>query len=318
MKKGISKGSQLFKNQTQIIKKTYEEAFEEYILSAKVKGRSEETIRTYKHHSNYFIQFIGANTDCRKITLDTLEAYILYLKSKNIKSTTINSYIQNVSPIIKYCIKKGYILDDFLIPTVKVQEEFKDILNQEELNILLQKSKKKDFVSIRTYTCIWLLASTGFRASELRHLRVGNVNMLDRTITCNYTKNKRSRVFPISSSLAEVLTEYLEIRKGEGEDYLFPTVYGDILSRTSLQKCIVKYCKERGIYKSRIHIHRHTFITNSVEKNVSPLILKSITGRSTFRQLNHYYHAKASALVDVIDEIASNLNRKESKFKKSK
>jgi integrase/recombinase XerD len=316
LKKGISKGPQLFKNETQIIKKTYEEAFEEYILSAKIKGRSEETIRTYKHHSNYFIQFIGDNTNCSEITLDTLESYILFLKSRDIKGTTINSYILNISPIIKYCIKKGYIPTDFLIPTVKVQEEFKDILNEDELHRLLEPSKKKDFVSIRTYTCIWLLASTGLRASELRKLRVGNVNMIDRIITYNYTKNKKARYLPISSSLYEVLEEYLRIRGGEGDDYLFPTVYGEILSRTSLQKAIVKYCKERGVEKSGIHIHRHTFITRSVEKNVSPLILKNITGHSTFKQLNHYYNAKTSSIVEVIDSIAPNLNRKESQFKK--
>jgi integrase/recombinase XerD len=316
LKKGISKGSQLFKNEAHIIKKTYEEAFEEYILSVKVKGRSEETISTYKHHSNYFIQFIGANTNCSDITLDTLESYILYLKGKDIKGTTINSYILNVSPIIKYCIKKGYIVRDFLIPTVKVQEESKEILTQEELSILLQKPKKKDFVSIRTYTCIWVLASTGLRASELRHLKVGNVNILDRIIACNYTKNKKARYLPISTSLLEVLTEYLELRKGKGEDYLFPSVYGEILSRTSLQKSIVKYCKERGIEHQGIHIHRHTFITRSVEMNVSPLILKSITGHSTFKQLNHYYNAKTSSMVEVIDSIAPSLKKKESQFKK--
>lgn len=316
MKKGISKGSQLFKKEKQIIKKTYEEAFEEYLLSAKIRGRSEETMRTYKHHSNYFIQFIGVNTNCSEISLETLESYILYLKSKSIKGTTINSYMQNISPIIKYCIKKRYILDDFLIPTVKVQEEFKDILSEDELNKLLQPTKKKDFVSIRTYTCIWVLASTGLRASELRNLRVGNVNMINRIITCNYTKNKKARYLPISSSLYEVLQAYLEIREGEGDNYLFPTVYGEILSRTSLQKSIVKYCKERGVQKNGIHIYRHTFITRSVEKNVSPLILKNITGHSTFKQLNHYYNAKTSSMVEVIDSIAPNLNRKESQFKK--
>ena len=140
--------------------------------------------------------------------------------------------------------------------------------------------------------------------------------MVDRIITCNYTKNKKARYLPISSSLYEVLDNYLRLRKGEGEDFLFPTVYGEILSRTSLQKSIVKFCKERGIEKSGIHIYRHTFITRSVEKNVSPLILKNITGHSSFRQLNHYYNAKMSSMVEVIDSIAPNLHKKENKFKK--
>jgi integrase/recombinase XerD len=318
LRKGVSKGQQLFKNETQIIKKTFEEVVEEYLLSAKVKGRAEDTIKTYIHHTNYFIKFIGTNTNCRDITLKTMESYILHLKDRDIKGTTVNSYMQNISPIIKYCIKKGYILEDFTIPVVKVQEEFKEILTEDELYKLLQPPKKKDFISVRVYTCVWLLASTGLRASELRHLKVGNINMVDKVITCNYTKNRRARYLPISSSLYEVFNEYLALRKGEAEDYLFPTIYNEILSRTSLQKGIVKYCHERGVEKSGIHIHRHTFITRSVEKNVSPVLLKSITGHSTFKQLNHYYNSQASSLVEIIDSIAPNLNSKESMFKSKK
>lgn len=141
--------------------------------------------------------------------------------------------------------------------------------------------------------------------------------MFDRVITCNYTKNKGTRYLPISMSLYEVLENYMNLRGGKGEDYLFPTVYGEIMSRTSLQKSITRYCHERGIQKSGIHIYRHTFMTHSVEKNVSPLILKNITGHSTFKELNRYYNAKMSSMVDVIDSIAPKLTKKESQFKKS-
>lgn len=316
MKKGISKGQQMFKNEGKIIKKSYQESFGEYILKANIRGLSKETINTYTHHHKYFNEFLGEIKNCSDITLETVESYVLYLRGKNIKNTTINSYLQNISPIIKYCIKQGYILEDFNIPHVKFQEEFKEILTEDELNTLLQLPKGKDFVSIRVYTCIWLLASTGLRASELRNLKVKNVNMIDRVIMCNNTKNNKARYLPISSSLYDVLDKYLLLRNGQGEQYLFPTVYGEILSRTSLQKGVVKYCHERGINKSGIHIYRHTFITRSVEKNVSPLILKSITGHSSFKQLNHYYNAKVTSMVDIIDSIAPKLNKKESFVKK--
>ena len=318
LRKGISKGSQMFRNERQIIKKTYEEAFKEYMITAKVRGLAEDTIKTYYHHHKYFTEFIGKDKNCGDIDVKTMESYVLYLQGKVVKGNTINSYLQNISPVIKFCIKKGYILEDFIVPRVKVQETFKDIYTEDELDALLQPPKNKDFVSIRTYTCIWVFASTGLRANELRHLKVNNINMIDRIITCNYTKNKKARYLPISSSLYEILDDYLKLRQGEGEDYLFPTVYGDILSRTSLQKGISVYCHKRGVEKGGIHIHRHTFITHSVEKNVSPLILKNITGHSTFKQLNRYYNAKTSSMVEVIDSIAPNLNKKESFVKKGR
>lgn len=156
LKKGISKGQQLFKNDAQKVKKTYEEAFNEYIANAKIRGLSNDTIRTYKHHNNYFMEFIGKDKVCGSIDVKIVTSYVCFLKDKNMKSTTVNGYIQNISPVIKYCIKKGYIQEDFNIPYIKAQECFKEIYIEDELNTLLQPPKKKDFVSIRTYTCIWL------------------------------------------------------------------------------------------------------------------------------------------------------------------
>jgi len=159
LKKGISKGQQMFKNEGKIIKKSYQEAFDEYIVKANIRRLSKETISTYNHQHKYFTEFLGDIECCSDITLARVEAYVLYLKGKNIKNTTINSYLQNVLPIIKYCRRKEYILKDFNIPHVKFQEEFKEILTEDELNTLLQLSKGKDFVSMRVYNCIWLLAS---------------------------------------------------------------------------------------------------------------------------------------------------------------
>jgi integrase/recombinase XerD len=315
VKRGEVKGTQLFK-QRQECKKTFKELFEEFILSVKVKGRSEFTIRSYHYHNKYFMGFIGENTLINTITQQTLEDYILYMQNeKGLKNgVTLNSYLHNISPIIKYGVKKGY-LKDFEIPQVKFQETFKDIYTQEELIELLRKPKKSDFITIRTWAMIWTFASTGLRARELRELRIKNVDMFNRTITVNVTKNKKARYLPISNSLAEVMSEYIEVRNGELEGYLFPTVYGDILAQSTLQKCIKTYCNDRGIEKCSLHLFRHTFITNAVNQNVSPLILQRITGHSTMKELSKYYNAKTIDMVNVIDNIAPTLKRKKSLFK---
>ncbi|WP_097028068.1 tyrosine-type recombinase/integrase [Clostridium peptidivorans] len=319
MRRGEVKGTQLFK-QKQEIRKTFKELFEEFLLSIKVKGRSEYTIRSYKYHCKYFMEFLGEDTLCSTINESTFEEYILYIQDvkKLNNGVTVNSYLRNISPIVKFGIKKRYIVEDFQIPQVKCQETFKEIYTREELNLLLGKPKKHDFNTLRTWAVIWTFASTGVRARELRELKVKGVDLLNRSVAVNSTKNKKARYLPISNSLAEVLTEYLEVRNGESEDYLFPTVYGDQLAQSTLQKSIKIYCNTLGIDKCSLHLFRHTFITSAVNQNVSPLILKKITGHSTLKQLNNYYNAKTTDMVNVIDEIAPKINRKESMFKKAR
>lgn len=297
--------------------KTFKELAEEFIRQAEIRNLSEWTIKSYKYHTQYFIDFAGNELMCKDIGLDLVEKYILYMKKdKGISNTvTLNSYIRNISPIIKYGISKRYILNDFMIPAIKGQETFKDIYTDDELKALLESPSKKDFVATRTYTIVWVLASTGIRARELRELKVKNVDMMNRAISVNETKNKKPRRVPISKSVYDVMLDYIEMRGGDPEDYLFPTIYNEIMAMTSLQDSVKKYCNERGVYKTSLHLFRHTFITNAVNQNVNPLILQRITGHSTMQQLNKYYNARTVDLVDVIDEIAPKDSKKKSYFK---
>lgn len=318
MKKGEIKGKQLF-NITPDNKITYSQLFDEFMVSRKIKGLSEYTLLSYQYHSKYFKQFLKEDIPCNKITEHTLENYILYMQDvKGITNgMTINSYLQNISPILKYGMKKRYI-EDFYIPLIKVQETFKDIYTQEELQVLLKKPKTKNFNEIRTWAIIWTLSSTGIRARELRELKIKNVDLLNKTIIVNSTKNKKPRVLPISNSLEEVLITFLKIRQGEEEDYLFPTVYGEQMASTTLNTSVKKYNKKRKVNKTSIHLFRHTFITNAVNKNINPLILKKITGHSSNHQLNNYYNAKTTDLVDVIEDITPTMQKKKSLWKKGK
>ncbi|MBW9155463.1 phage integrase SAM-like domain-containing protein [Clostridium sp. FP2] len=112
MKYGEVKGTQLFK-QRQECKKTYKELFEELVLSAKIKGRSKYTLKSYHYHNKYFMQFIGENTLCNIINQQTLENYILYMRDGKglTNGVTINSYLHNISPILKFGSKRAYLSD---------------------------------------------------------------------------------------------------------------------------------------------------------------------------------------------------------------
>ena len=316
MKRGEIKGSRLMASKPSQ-NKTFKELAEEFIRFSEVRGLSEWTIKSYKHHTRYFIEFAGENLMCKDIRLDLLEDYILYLREQKglTNSVTLNFYLRNISPIIKYGIKKRYILNDFMVPVIKGQETFKEIYSEEELKLLLNTPNKKDFVTTRTHTIIWVLASTGIRARELRELRIKNIDLINRAITVNETKNKKPRRVPISVSLYDVLLNYMEIRGGDPDDYLFPTIYNEIMAMSSLQDSVKVYCNERGIYKTSLHLFRHTFITNAVNQNVNPLILQRISGHSTMQQLNKYYNARTVDLIDIIDGIAPKNSKKQSYFK---
>ena len=280
---------------------SYNDLYFLYVNDCKLRNISDITIKGYEFAHGKFKDFAGENLKCEDITQDLINDYILELKDKH-KPQTVNSYMFKISPVVKFGIKRGYIKDIIEFTHLVEQEHFKEIYTTRELEILLKKPEGNSFAQYRTWVIINLLLATGVRAKELRELRIMDVDVVEAVLTLNHTKNRKPRAIPIPTSLVITLTEYLRIRAGVGEEPLFCNIFGEPLPRTTLQISVVKYCRARGVEKTSLHLFRHTFITLSVRKGISPLFLKRITGHSNLKTLNQYYNFDISDLVNIVDE----------------
>ena len=54
-------------------------------------------------------------------------------------------------------------------------------------------------------------------------------------------KTRRQQIIPLSNTMTAILTEYLGYRKGNPEDYLFPTIQNKQLSPRGLETAIGEY-----------------------------------------------------------------------------
>lgn len=282
---------------------TYKELLELYDKECMRKGVSDITIKGYDYAGKYFMDYTGEEITCNEINQDLIDNYILWLKNKGIKMTTINSYQYKISPVVNFGYKRGFIERKVEFKRVIEQEEIKEIYTKRELELLLKRPKEKSFPTFRTWVIINTLISTGIRSKELRELRIKNIDLEFGMINLEHTKNRNARIIPVSTTLNMILSEYLLVRNGNQNDPLFCNIYGEALGRTTLQCSVSKYCKNLGIEKTSIHLFRHTFITLSVRKGVSPLILKRITGHKTLKMLNHYYSFDVSDIVSIVDDI---------------
>jgi integrase/recombinase XerD len=280
---------------------SYQSLYDLYEKECKLKNLSETTIKGYWFANKYFLQFAGTDLKCCEVTQDLINSYILSLKER-LKPQTVNSYVFKVSPIVKYGISRGYIKDNIEFTHVIEQDYIKEIYTKEELETLLKQPMTDSFNEYRSWAIVNVLLATGIRALELREMQVKDVNLEQGIITLNHTKNRKARVIPIPTSLKLILDSYLRIRNATPEETVFCNIYGEPLNRTTLQCSIIKYCKNRGVKKHSLHLFRHTFITLSVQKGMSPLLLKRITGHADFKMLNKYYQYNPVDLVNIVDE----------------
>ena len=146
-----------------------------------------------------------------------------------------------------------------------------------------------------------MFLGTGTRSLELRSIRCKDVNLNDGYITLVHTKNKEPRIVPLSESLISILQEYMMIRNGADEDYLFCSIYGDMMGRCTLQTSVARYNRRRGVEKTSVHLFRHTCITLEVREGIAPLVLRRITGHKSLKSLDGYYNHNIADLISVVN-----------------
>jgi len=284
--------------------KTYQELFEDYIALIKIQGMAEETIRTYYYHHKYFMKFIGYDIKCNDIDISLLNNYKMMLLDRKLSKVTINSYLSNIRPVLRYGMNNGYI-SQFIITGVKEEEKIKELYTEAELKILLVKPaiNKTSFPVYRNWVIINFLLATGVRAKELRNIKIKDVDFENMLIALQVTKNKKARYIPLSTGISRILTEYMTFRKGKADNYLFCNQFGEQLPRTTLQMSITKYCKRRGVNKYSLDLFRHTFATNYLKYGGDIFTLKRILGHFSMRMVNHHYlQLQTKDLQDNIDK----------------
>ena len=122
-------------------------------------------------------------------------------------------------------------------------------------------------------TLIRLLYATGLRISEALFLKDQDVHPTDRTIIVKDSKNGKERLIPISSSLAEVLSEYLHYKRkmplhNKACDRFFINLCGRPCTRDNIDTWFKKILRAANISGQRkglrLHDLRHTFSVHSL------------------------------------------------------
>lgn len=122
---------------------------------------------------------------------------------------------------------------------------------------------------------IRLLYSCGLRLSEALHLRIRDVDMEAATLYIDKSKNSKSRVVAMSTSMNKILWKYINNRYGDSiyqERYVFEAPDGGRYNRGSARSAIMNIFKYAGLPQlvsgrhPRVHDLRHNFSVKAMEK----------------------------------------------------
>lgn len=271
------------------------EAFTEYLTEKEAHNLAPKTLFNYKQSVEMFFDFCGYNdtTSTEEVNQQAIYQWINTSKLKGVKPSSINHYLRDVRAFLYWCMDdaRKYIDPPFKVKQIEAQEEQLKMFEDEEIEALLEKPRRKDaFTEWRTWAIVnWVLA-TGNRAATICDVKISDVSFSKKEIALGHTKNKKAQIIPLSSSLETALKEYIRIWRKEApsDGWLFPNIGEQKLTTNALRLSFSRYCANRGVAKSNIHGLRHNFAKGWVRNNGNMFALQKILGHSTLDMTRRY------------------------------
>jgi integrase len=170
------------------------------------------------------------------------------------------------------------------------------------------------------YLAAVVAANTSLRPVEVKHVRWGNVDLIEGVIRVTRSKLESShRVIPLNAAARKSLTTMRSRAEVLGfvqpEHYVwYARQWGHLDPTHPVKKWDTAWRNLRakaGLPKLRFHDLRHTIITELAEADVPDHVMESISGHLSRRMLEHYSHIRLQAKRDALDALDA---RREAKF----
>jgi integrase/recombinase XerC len=161
-------------------------------------------------------------------------------------------------------------------------------------------------LEVRDLAMFELFYSSGLRLSELKALKLSDVDCSDQSLTVRSGKGGKSRLLPIGSKAVAAINNWLAQRltfTSVTEPALFVSTRGSSLSQRSIELRLELWCKKKGIAE-HIHPHmlRHSFASHLLESSQDLRAVQELLGHSNISTTQIYTHLDFQHLAEIYDK----------------
>jgi site-specific recombinase XerD len=249
-------------------------------------GFSENTLLAYTRDIKQFLDFIKD----KEIDIKIIHEYIKFLKTINLKNSSIKRKIASIRTYIKFLDPKNEWIN--YIESIKKENNNLNYLNENQINQLIEKCNNK-----RDALLIKLMAESGLRVSECVSICTEDVNFARQEILIK-GKNKMERIVPLTTDCANLLKNHIASLSGES-GFIFLNNLGRIISRRSVSNMIQKFAFKCGFKNNTAHSLRRSCATNLLNKNVDIDLISKLLGHRDKNSIQPYLSISLERLKQV-------------------
>lgn len=274
-----------------------------YLDGLTIGGKSINTIRSYERTVTEFFQFFNLETieDLNALTVSDIHRF--YQSKSNLKASSLNAVVLNLSAFFSWLRGSGYISDHAFFNVkfgnhkfIKVAREKKVILTSEESDCLIEAgwNEQERFM-------LALMLFTALRRGAISKMKVSDVD--GNTIRVIEKGNKVRKTY-MDKKLVAMFEKYMATRKTESE-FVFYNVRGEgsetgMLTGESINNRVKAAAKRAGITKAiTAHRLRGTRITDIIRKRGIHAAQK-VAGHSSVHTTSLYDSTDDAFVQDVL------------------
>jgi integrase/recombinase XerD len=264
-----------------VITSGYRTCPEDFLLKLELKRYANNTVKTYVH---CFEKFINAQTETDLMRINEIDVQ-KYLQ-KLIQEKKSNSYVNQMINSIKfyYEMVKGMPNRFYLIERPIKEHTLPKVLSKQEVKDII------DATSIIKHKCILsLMYSSGLRIGELLSLKPEDIDSKRMLVRVNQGKGNRDRLTLLSEKVLVDLRIYF--KQHRPKTWLFESPNESKYSASSIQKFMKKAALVAGVKKHvNPHMFRHSFATHLLEAGTDLRYIQTLLGHKSSKTTEIYTH----------------------------
>jgi integrase/recombinase XerD len=290
----------------------FEKARSEMLAGLRVRNYSPTSLAQYERDLGIFFRFLeeaGVN-DLKAVGRETLKAFQLHLAEKKTPKGqpftwgTRSAYFRAVRRLFDHLEKTRAIFlnpAQFIHDGKRVQRLPSQVMSEEEVEKMMAVPDLATPAGFRDRTIMEVFYSTGLRIAEMMALKVGDIDLQEKTVRVNHGKGAKDRVVPIGEKACEFVGKYLQEvrplflkRREEEPQALWISKKGQPLSQIIVQASVRHYSKRAGM-PERVTPHgfRHAFATHLLRHGADIHAVSKMLGHASVRITQLYTHLAA-------------------------
>lgn len=289
--------------------------FAEYL---QVRQFSPRTVQTYAAELKPFFEFLEelAVPDLASVTRDVIEEYRTRLyyarhRGKKLCASTQALRLGAIKAFTRFLDRERFLLVD---PGASVELPRAPrpspplLLSEDEVQLLLEAPDTRTRLGLRDRAILELLYGTGLRNTELRLLKLDELDLARREVRLLRGKGGKGRVIPLGDEAALWLERYLArsrplLVRSSAETLVFLSERGLPMPRMTLGSVVRRAAQSAGMEKRvTVHLLRHCYATHMLKRGAGVRHVQVLLGHELLSTTQRYTQVEVSDLRVVVEQ----------------